>query len=60
MTREAVLRSAWQLGGVRSDVEVWSMLADQDLRFAWRRVRPNAHARHALHAQKVAPSHRGE
>ncbi len=34
MTREGVLRSAWQIGGVRSDMEVWSMIADEWLRAA--------------------------
>jgi RimJ/RimL family protein N-acetyltransferase len=29
MTRDGRLRSAWQIGGVRSDVEVWSMLAHE-------------------------------
>jgi ribosomal-protein-serine acetyltransferase len=29
MTREGVLRSAWQVGGVRKDTEVWSMLANE-------------------------------
>ena len=29
MTREGVLRSAWQVGGVRQDSEVWSLLAEE-------------------------------
>jgi ribosomal-protein-serine acetyltransferase len=29
MTREGLLRSAWVVGGVRKDSEVWSMLADE-------------------------------
>jgi ribosomal-protein-serine acetyltransferase len=29
MTREGVLRSAWQVGGVRRDSEIWSMLAEE-------------------------------
>ena len=29
MTREGVLRSAWVVGGVRKDSEVWSMLAEE-------------------------------
>jgi ribosomal-protein-serine acetyltransferase len=28
MTREGVLRSAWQVGGVRRDNEIWSMLRE--------------------------------
>jgi RimJ/RimL family protein N-acetyltransferase len=29
MTREGLLRSAWQVGGVRKDTEVWSILAEE-------------------------------
>jgi ribosomal-protein-serine acetyltransferase len=29
MTREGILRSAWQVGGVRRDSEIWSVLAQE-------------------------------
>jgi RimJ/RimL family protein N-acetyltransferase len=29
MTREGLLRSAWQVGGVRKDSEVWSIIAEE-------------------------------
>ena len=29
LTKEGLLRSAWEVGGVRKDSEIWSMLADE-------------------------------